>query len=257
MATFGGGLAGATWTSSDVPKASSFTAVSISPPQSSSHTSSGDRSWIMSAGPIPKSNAPTSMVSSSQTFVSNDQTSNVKTSTTKTHAQNYDFRSNNDKSEYDPIDVLDYTNIPTQLDSSFERHGKGNVIRPVIIHPGKSWSRNRQESLLSKSTKTILNEDNQKLEKNKAFDLLDALTKSGALTIDNTSLHIVMVASHCFDKSLLETLIQDNVNPISKIERTTLIMAKTIHTQLVEDMVKPDHLSRIRQHSPMLLQEEN
>ena len=31
-------------------------------------------------------------------------------------------------------------------------------------------------------------------------------------------------ATHCFDKSLLATVIEDNINPIDKVERTSLVM---------------------------------
>ncbi len=52
-------------------------------------------------------------------------------------------------------------------------------------------------------------------ERQKCFDLLDALTKSGALPIDYASLHIVIAATHCFDKSVMNTLIQ-GAYPIQK-----------------------------------------
>ncbi len=47
-------------------------------------------------------------------------------------------------------------------------------------------------------------------ERQKCFDLLDALTKSGALPIDYASLHVVIAATHCFDKTLMNTIIQGN-----------------------------------------------
>ena len=35
-------------------------------------------------------------------------------------------------------------------------------------------------------------------EKNKAFDLLDALSKSGSISLDAVELHIVIASTHCF-----------------------------------------------------------
>lgn len=67
--------------------------------------------------------------------------------------------------------------------------------------------------------------------RNRTFDLLDALTKSGALTVDHAALHVVIAATHCFDKTLMNTVIQDNVNPIEKVERSSLIVASTIQNR--------------------------
>jgi len=55
---------------------------------------------------------------------------------------------------------------------------------------------------------TTLGLDEQGKERQRAFDLLDALTKSGALSVDMASLHVVIAATHCFDKTLMNTLIQ-------------------------------------------------
>ena len=35
-------------------------------------------------------------------------------------------------------------------------------------------------------------------------------------------MHVVIAATHCFDKTLLESIIQDNVNPIDKVLLSTL-----------------------------------
>ncbi len=141
--------------------------------------------------------------------------------------------------------MRDFCKVPALLDSNFENLGCGYCIRPTILHAGSAWTRRRQKALLSKAEESVLDVDSQKLERNKAFDLLDALTKSGALSVDAASLHIVMVATHCFDKTIMNTLIQDNVNPISKVECSTLVMAETIHECGVELMVRSDQLSRL------------
>ena len=44
--------------------------------------------------------------------------------------------------------------------------------------------------------------------------------------MENASLHIVMAATHGFDKTVVETVVQDNVSPIEKVERSTLILAQ-------------------------------
>lgn len=82
------------------------------------------------------------------------------------------------------------------------------AVRRPVTHGGRGARRGHQET-----------------EKHKTFDLLDALSKSGALAIDDASLHIVVAATHRFDKTLIDTVIQDNVNPVEKVERSLMIDA--------------------------------
>jgi len=86
----------------------------------------------------------------------------------------------------------------------------------------------------------------QEKERNKAFDLLDGLSRSGALRIDAASFHVVVAATHCFDKTLINTVVQDNINPIDKVERSALIVGATIHEQSPEEMIKQEHIDRIK-----------
>ena len=50
-------------------------------------------------------------------------------------------------------------------------------------------------------------------------------TVGNAERADHSCLHIVVAATHCFDKSLLDTVIQGNCNPIERVERSALIVA--------------------------------
>lgn len=49
------------------------------------------------------------------------------------------------------------------------------------------------------------------------------------MPIEGAMLHIVVASTHCFEKSLVDTLVKDNVNPIEKLENTSLILASVVH----------------------------
>ena len=151
-------------------------------------------------------------------------------------------------------DGEDYTELPVKLDKELLEFDVDNSVRPTIINPGKRWAKRAQKSLLSTPVSSTLAKDEQREERNRAFDLLDALTRSGVLSVLDASLHVVIAATHCFDKTLTNTVIQDNVNPIEKVERTSLIIASAVHGQKAEDMIKESQLERVRTYSPMLFE---
>lgn len=149
-------------------------------------------------------------------------------------------------------DITDYTRIPAALDRKFEALDVDGALRATIIKPGDPWTRTAQRTLLDAEETRTLSGAEQKSEKNKAFDLLDALSRSGALPIDDASLHVVVAATHCFDKTLLETVIQDNVNPIEKVERSLMIVGTTIHDQPAAALLADDQRARFFETSPQL-----
>jgi len=149
--------------------------------------------------------------------------------------------------------IADYTAIPRELDRKLDLLDEDSTLRPTILNLGKTWTREARESLLSEPEEAILGGKQQETERNKAFDLLDALSKSGALTIDDASLHVVIAATHSFDKTLLETVIQQNVNPVEKVERSLMILASTIHRQPVAELLANEQKERFATYSPKLL----
>lgn len=146
----------------------------------------------------------------------------------------------------------DYTKVPQELESKFEEYDLGDALRPTIINPGSTWTKKMQKALLAAPEVKTLGADEQRTEKDAAFDLLDALTKSGALTLDHASLHVVVAATHCFDKTVLETVVQDNTNPIDRVERSSLIMASTVHKKPVTALLNQAQRQRVIEASPML-----
>ena len=154
--------------------------------------------------------------------------------------------------------AADWTNIPKRMDESFEKLDTDSSLRPTIVKVEKNWDRTTQKGLLSKPIRTRnFGVQAQKTERTKTFDLLDALTRSGVMAVETgASLHVVLCATHCFDKTLMNSIVQDNINPIEKVERSSLIMASTIHRLPVAQMIKAERLNDVKKFSPMLFDNE-
>lgn len=147
---------------------------------------------------------------------------------------------------------IDYTRIPRELDKKFEAFDEDGALRPTIINPGEAWSRTASKGLLAAPTTTTMLVKDQKDEKHRAFDLLDALSRSGALPIEHATLHVVVAATHCFDKTLVDTVIQGNVNPIEKVERSLMLVATTVHDRDASELLLPDQRARFFTYTPQL-----
>jgi len=146
----------------------------------------------------------------------------------------------------------DLTKLPQSLDRKFEILDKDNALRPTIIGVGTTWTKSSQKSLLAQPSTETVSGDAHRTEKNRTFDLLDALSRSGALSCDYADFHVFLAATHSFERGLMDTLIKDNVNPIEKVERSTLIVATTVHNKPAAELVKPEHLERVSTYSPAL-----
>merc|ERR1712224_375431 len=146
--------------------------------------------------------------------------------------------------------------IPKILDEAIERHDKNAAIRSTTIQTANfGWIRNRQKNLLSSAESKHLSKNQIASEKNRAFDLLDALSRSGCLSIPFSELHILICVTHRFDKNVMETLIQDNINPIEKLKLSTLLMASTILNIPARDLVRDeDERKRLEVSFPLLLE---
>lgn len=142
--------------------------------------------------------------------------------------------------------------MPGELDRRFEAVDEDSALRPTIIGLGGAWTKRAQRALLARPAESKLGGPEQRAEMVAAFDLLDALTRSGALPIDCASLHVVVAATHCFERTVTETVVQQNVNPIVKLERSALIMAEVVHQQPTASLVRDQEQARIRDASPML-----
>lgn len=139
------------------------------------------------------------------------------------------FEDANAKSPPLKSDAVVFAAMPKVLDRAIELHDKNAAIRSTTIKTANSgWTRIRQKNLLSKTHQGSLDKSQIAFEKSRAFDLLDALSRSGSLEIPFSELHVLICATHRFEKNAMETVIQDNINPIEKLEMSTLLMASTI-----------------------------
>lgn len=150
----------------------------------------------------------------------------------------------------------DFTQVPQELDALFAKLDADNALRPTIIKPGDVWSKREKKKLLAAFSSRRLQRDDQKKEKNAAFDLLDALTKSGAIPVEQASLHVLVAVTHAFDRSVLETVVQENVNPIEKVERSLLILGSTVHQRPVPELLQAGQQPRVEAASPQLFIEQ-
>eukprot|EP00931_Biecheleriopsis_adriatica_P036494 TRINITY_DN21019_c1_g1_i3.p1 TRINITY_DN21019_c1_g1~~TRINITY_DN21019_c1_g1_i3.p1 ORF type:complete len:906 (-),score=179.70 TRINITY_DN21019_c1_g1_i3:176-2893(-) len=146
----------------------------------------------------------------------------------------------------------DITSLPALLDRRFEQLDEDSVLRPSKLKAGSPWVKKEGVGLLSPLQTRSLDVEAQAKERDSAFDLLDALSRSGALSIEHASLHVMLAATHSFDETIINTVVKHNVNPIEKVERSVLIMASTLQRQPVAAMVAPEHLPRIERASPAL-----
>jgi hypothetical protein len=122
----------------------------------------------------------------------------------------------------------DVTLLPSLFDEAYEKYDIHNCIHSTIIKPSVFWTKIELISLCSQPIEHALNIEEIKTEKVKAFDLLDALSKSGAIHLQGT-LHIVIAATHCFDNNIMESIIQNNMNPIELVEQSTMIMNHVLY----------------------------
>jgi hypothetical protein len=198
------------------------------PPQINQHQQ--QKQMQMHGDKIEKVDGPNSVTAAHQNESSNNITDNTATS----------------------MHTVDFTRFPSLLDRRYEELDSDSVLRPTIINAGSVWSKKSFKSLMSEAETKLLHKNDQVLEKNAAFDLLDALSKSGALVMHSASLHVVIAATHCFDKSLMDTVVQGNVNPIERVERSALIMASTIHERSASDIISENQRSRVLTYSPQL-----
>jgi len=129
----------------------------------------------------------------------------------------------------------DWVDIPAQLNESMKKFDKEDSLHTTILTTDTTWRLNFLRSLLSKPESKNVGPDELVTRRNTTFDLLDALSRSGALSLDTGSFHVIVAVTHCFEKSVMATLVQNNINPIQSLERSSLILTSTLFQQPPEE----------------------
>jgi hypothetical protein len=145
--------------------------------------------------------------------------------------------------------VDDFTRYPKLLDDSFDRLDTHHAVRPCIINVGETWIRSKQKNLMEKAKESTISAEDQNKDRNAAFDLLDALTRSGAIPIEDAALHVVIGVNHNFDVSVMDSLVQENRNPIEHVERSHLILATSLLSQPAHVLLQSSQLQRVLEYS--------
>ena len=142
------------------------------------------------------------------------------------------------------------------IESQFEQFDKHGAVRPTLLVAKGPWLKKHYQGLLSDQEEKTLYDSDIEASKNKAFDLLDALSKSGATIIEDTALHVIIASSHNFEKTIMDVLVQDNVNPIEKLEHSSIIMTAALHGVPKGNVISPEYRDAILKHAPQLIESE-
>ena len=196
--------------------------------------------------------APTSIARSTENNVISSQTDTVSRSSGNIEERNMAMET---KPSATVKNGTDFTAIPKKLDKVFEEFDSDDALRATTVKVGECWKKKSQANLLAKmSEQTIEDSDEKNAMKAQAFDLLDALSRSGALPIASSELHVIVASTYRFTKELVETVIQDNTNPIERMELAFLMMSSTVRNVEPKNLLKGDaQVSRLSHVAPKMI----
>jgi hypothetical protein len=150
-----------------------------------------------------------------------------------------------------------WAQLPQRIDKSLIELDPESSLHPTIIRLAPVWQAKTQASILVPQQTAVLAPEQQKTERQCAFDLLDALSRSGELPIESAEFHIIVATTHSFDHTLIATVIEQNMNPIDKIERSLCVVASILHEKPVADLIAKEKMSQVSHHSPNLISDSS
>ncbi|KAL7569633.1 hypothetical protein ACA910_008291 [Epithemia clementina (nom. ined.)] len=179
----------------------------------------------------PSSNPYSSQGGGSRSPNAHSSTATTDSSGGKHGSQKNETYSGEHREEHDE----DFTKIPFKLDMLIGKLDTDGYLRSMTIKTSQAWTLKRKVNLLLEAVSTTIG---QYSEKRRAFDLLDAITRSGNLPIKCSEIHVVIGVSHNFVDSVMRTLYVDNINPINKAEKSLLLLGSEIFKRKPTDLVR-------------------
>lgn len=125
--------------------------------------------------------------------------------------------------------VRDYTEVPDIIEELSK--DQESALRPTTIKPGPLWTLKQHDPSFSLTSTADIDSERQGSEKSLAFDLMETLTRAGTLPFTHTQCHVVLAYTHPFAQSLMQTVCEENINPIEEVERSMLLVASVVHEQ--------------------------
>ena len=110
--------------------------------------------------------------------------------------------------------------LPARMEAAFDEAGLTEV-RPTIISAGKSWLRESPRQLGSvERSHQFLDTKARSRAKDATFDLLDLLTRAGALNLASAELHIVVCNTVSFEHCLVDVLVKRNLDILDRVDKS-------------------------------------
>ena len=146
--------------------------------------------------------------------------------------------------------VDDFTTVPLRLESNMLQLDPKEVMKPSKITLS-NWQKHSRD-LFGKDSSVGLKEADLKLETDRAFDLIDSLTKTADLPLEDTEVHVFLTVTHDFEEVVLENVIKNNENIIESAEASLLVLASTIHGVKPSQLVKETAIPRLQNYTSYL-----
>ncbi len=130
------------------------------------------------------------------------------------------------KSSVSAVSSADISSIGHAMNDLFDR--SGSSLRQTVLHVESKWR--RQESGFVGAAKSVeLGKDEIAAERNTCFGLLDSLSNGGCLSLGSEAeLHVVFVATHQYEKSVLDSVVQESRDPIEELQHDWSLMREAI-----------------------------